>query len=198
MWRNGRIGWTGTERTTIETLAEFTPAQPGTDLPLRMPLQDVYKFDDRRILAGRVESGVLTVGDELVFSPSNRTARSPPSRAGTPRVTSPGPRPANRSASRWTNRSSSSVVKSSSHVGNAPIETDVFHLRLFWLADTPMEIGCALWPEARPPKVAGDDRTDRAGHRYRCPVRPRRRTGRTRRNRRCSPRTNPACCARPA
>jgi len=28
-----------------------------------------------------------------------------------------------------------------SHVENAPVETDVFHLRLFWLADTPLQVG---------------------------------------------------------
>ena len=35
--------------------------QPATwpHLPLRLPIQDVYKFDDRRILAGRIESGRL-------------------------------------------------------------------------------------------------------------------------------------------
>ena len=43
--------------------------------PLRLPVQDVYKFDQRRIIAGRVESGTLKVGDEVVFSPSNKTAR---------------------------------------------------------------------------------------------------------------------------
>src|SRR3546814_1417032 len=42
---------------------------------LRLPIQDVYKFDSRRILAGRVESGSLAVGDTLLFSPSNKTAR---------------------------------------------------------------------------------------------------------------------------
>jgi len=49
---------------------------PGTvDQPLRLPIQDIYKFDQRRILAGRIESGILRVGDRLLFSPSNRTAR---------------------------------------------------------------------------------------------------------------------------
>ena len=43
--------------------------------PLRLPVQGVYKFDERRILAGRIESGRLAVGDELLFSPSNKTAR---------------------------------------------------------------------------------------------------------------------------
>ena len=33
------------------------PARPATELALRMPVQAVYKFDDRRIIAGRVESG---------------------------------------------------------------------------------------------------------------------------------------------
>jgi len=44
--------------------------------PFRMPVQDVYKFtaegDDRRIVAGTVESGRLSVGDEVVFLPSGK------------------------------------------------------------------------------------------------------------------------------
>ena len=35
---------------------------------------DVYRFDDRRILAGRVEAGSLKVGDRLVFSPTNKVS----------------------------------------------------------------------------------------------------------------------------
>ena len=34
---------------------------------LRLPIQDVYRFDHRRILAGRVESGTVTVGDQVLF-----------------------------------------------------------------------------------------------------------------------------------
>ncbi|MFA6947858.1 MAG: GTP-binding protein, partial [Eubacteriales bacterium] len=44
--------------------------------PLRMPVQDVYKFtgsgDERRIVAGTIESGRLRVGDEVVFYPSGK------------------------------------------------------------------------------------------------------------------------------
>lgn len=44
--------------------------------PFRMYLQDVYKFtsagDDRRICAGRLESGSLKVGDEVIFLPSKK------------------------------------------------------------------------------------------------------------------------------
>jgi bifunctional enzyme CysN/CysC len=44
--------------------------------PFRLPVQDVYKFtasgDDRRITAGRVESGTLRAGDEVIFLPSGK------------------------------------------------------------------------------------------------------------------------------
>jgi len=41
---------------------------------LRFPIQDVYKFDDKRIYVGRVESGSLKVGEALRFLPSGRTS----------------------------------------------------------------------------------------------------------------------------
>lgn len=47
--------------------------------PLRMPVQDVYKFnrrgDDERLIVGRLDGGVLRVGDEVVFSPSGKRSR---------------------------------------------------------------------------------------------------------------------------
>ena len=43
--------------------------------PLRFVVQDVYRFDARRVIAGRVESGVLRVGDHLVFSPDRKSSR---------------------------------------------------------------------------------------------------------------------------
>ena len=42
------------------------------DKPLRFPIQDVYKFDNRRIIAGRIESGKLKVGDEILISPEGK------------------------------------------------------------------------------------------------------------------------------
>ncbi|HLO77501.1 MAG TPA: adenylyl-sulfate kinase [Magnetospirillum sp.] len=61
--------------TIIGALDGFEASAPATDLSLRFPVQDVYKFDTRRIIAGRVESGRLKVGDRLVFSPSGKSAR---------------------------------------------------------------------------------------------------------------------------
>ncbi len=64
--------------TVLSALDGFAK-QPGrADLPLRVPVQDVYKFnargDDRRIVAGRVEAGRVKVGDKVVFSPSNKVS----------------------------------------------------------------------------------------------------------------------------
>ena len=60
--------------TVVETLDEFKAARSLADQPLRFPIQDVYRFDHRRILAGRVESGRIKVGDRLTFAPSNKTS----------------------------------------------------------------------------------------------------------------------------
>ena len=60
--------------TVLQALDEFKVGSPDEHLPLRFPIQDVYRFDERRILAGRVESGSIKVGDKLLFSPSNKTS----------------------------------------------------------------------------------------------------------------------------
>jgi bifunctional enzyme CysN/CysC len=62
--------------TVLEALDGLSKNAGGREGPLRMPVQDVYKFnqrgDDRRIIAGRIESGTLRVGDRLLFSPSGK------------------------------------------------------------------------------------------------------------------------------
>ena len=60
--------------TLIEVLGLFKPARSRADRPLLIQIQDVYKFDDRRIVAGRVVSGIVRNGDQLLFSPGDRTA----------------------------------------------------------------------------------------------------------------------------
>jgi len=71
--KSGQMPWYQGS-TLLESLGLFVKLPDRSDLPLRFPVQDVYKFDDRRIIAGRVEAGALRVGDTLVFSPSNKTA----------------------------------------------------------------------------------------------------------------------------
>jgi bifunctional enzyme CysN/CysC len=43
--------------------------------PLRLPVQDIYRFDQRRIVAGRLQSGTLAPGDTVLVLPSGRSAR---------------------------------------------------------------------------------------------------------------------------
>ena len=60
--------------TVLDSLAKFSSESENEEQPLRFPLQDVYKFDARRVLAGRITAGSLKVGDQVIFSPSNKTA----------------------------------------------------------------------------------------------------------------------------
>jgi bifunctional enzyme CysN/CysC len=71
--RSGNMPW-WQGPTVLATLDEFQLAEPPSRQALRFPIQDVYRFDERRILAGRVESGTLKVGDRLVFSPTNKVS----------------------------------------------------------------------------------------------------------------------------
>ncbi|HLJ65265.1 MAG TPA: GTP-binding protein, partial [Stellaceae bacterium] len=61
--------------TVLEALATIPGAEQDADRPLRLPVQDVYKFDDRRIIVGRIETGRLRVGDLIRFFPGERSAR---------------------------------------------------------------------------------------------------------------------------
>ncbi|MAZ46569.1 MAG: adenylyl-sulfate kinase [Rickettsiales bacterium] len=44
-------------------------------MPLRLPIQDIYKVDDKRVIVGRVETGEIKLNDELFFLPSNETVK---------------------------------------------------------------------------------------------------------------------------
>src|SRR5207237_814454 len=58
----------------LEALDLLQPQKSDLDLPLRFCVQDVYRFDGRRIIAGRIETGTLRAGDQLVFSPANKSS----------------------------------------------------------------------------------------------------------------------------
>ena len=60
--------------TVVSTLDDFAVYHRPESQPLRFPVQDVYRFDERRILAGRVESGAIKEGDRLVFSPGGKSS----------------------------------------------------------------------------------------------------------------------------
>src|SRR3989440_13056743 len=57
MWHRGP--------TLAGALDEMAPLAPPVDLPRRFCVQDVYKIDDRRSIAGRIEARTLQRGHEL-------------------------------------------------------------------------------------------------------------------------------------
>ncbi len=65
--------------TVLEALDSFRSEPAPVERPFRMPVQDVYKFtkqgDDRRIVAGTIDSGAINVGDEVIFYPSGKKSR---------------------------------------------------------------------------------------------------------------------------
>ncbi|MDD5458146.1 MAG: GTP-binding protein [Phycisphaerae bacterium] len=73
--RSETTGWYNGP-TVLEALDEFEKEAAPVEQPLRFPVQDVYKFtehgDDRRVIAGRIETGRLEVGDDVVFLPSGK------------------------------------------------------------------------------------------------------------------------------
>ncbi|MDX6750706.1 adenylyl-sulfate kinase [Geminicoccaceae bacterium 1502E] len=136
---SGRMAWYQGP-TALQALDGFEPLPRPLERPLRMPVQDVYKFDQRRIIAGRIESGSLEVGQEVIFSPSNKTARIRSIeawQAGTPEAVRAG-------QSVGVTLDEQIFVERGevmSHVADAPQETNVFKARLFWLGRNALEQG---------------------------------------------------------
>jgi bifunctional enzyme CysN/CysC len=126
--------------TVLEALDRFQVADPPQNLPLRFPIQDVYRFDHRRILAGRVESGTLRVGDKILFSPRNKvsTVKSIESwPQGAPQIAHAG----ESIGITLTEQIFVERGQMGSNEEDAPIETDVFNAKLFWLGRQNLEVG---------------------------------------------------------
>lgn len=130
--------------TVVKALDSFMPTASPVDRPLRFPVQDVYKFDHRRIIAGRIEEGRIAVGDEIIFSPSNKTARVASIEAWSTIPGKPLPNEGEAGDSIGITLDEQIFVERGevvSHIENAPIETDVFRARVFWLGQEPMVKG---------------------------------------------------------
>jgi len=125
----------------LEALDLLKPQRPDTDLPLRFCVQDVYRFDGRRIIAGRVETGTLRVGDQLVFSPANKSSVvATIERWNAPVARSPGVA----GDSIGITLSEQIFVERgyiASHENETPIETNRFHADLFWIVREPLRVG---------------------------------------------------------
>jgi bifunctional enzyme CysN/CysC len=125
----------------MDTLESFSPMPAPDQQALRFPVQDVYKFDDRRIIVGRIESGMLRVGDTILISPSNHTMKV-------------------KSIESWLEKDKKESATAGesvgitledqlfverghviSHATHAPLLTRFIQGRIFWLSRQPLVVG---------------------------------------------------------
>jgi len=139
--RSDKLAWFDGP-TVMEAIDGFGKVAASEKLPLRMSVQDVYKFnehgDDRRIIAGRIESGTLRVGDKVLFSPSNKSSTIESiEQFSAPDVRELG---AGRSAA-ITLAEQIYVGRGQvlSHPGTAPEVSTKLRVNLFWLGRKPMQ-----------------------------------------------------------
>ena len=147
----------------LEALDLLEPQKRDADLPLRFCVQDVYRFDGRRIIAGRIETGALRVGDQLVFSPANKSSVVAAIERW-PRVILSEVEGSRGATSMVTQRDSSAALGMTavaddsigitlaeqifvergyvaSHQNETPVETNRFHADLFWIVSDPLRVG---------------------------------------------------------
>jgi bifunctional enzyme CysN/CysC len=138
--RTPRVAWYNGP-TVVEALDALEPAPPLEQLALRLPVQAIYKFDDRRIVAGRIESGRLAAGDEIVIMPAGKIARIR-SVEGWPVTPVNGTQTAGRSVGVTLDRElfieRGDVI---AHVGTSPRDTRRLRARIFWLHDKALAKG---------------------------------------------------------
>ena len=72
--KSSNIKWYA-EKVVSDVLDEFNVDSKNVLGPLRLPVQDIYKIKDKRAIVGRIESGKVSIDDELLFLPSNETVR---------------------------------------------------------------------------------------------------------------------------
>jgi bifunctional enzyme CysN/CysC len=147
----------------LEALDLLEPQKSDVDLPLRFCVQDVYRFDGRRIIAGRIETGTLRVGDELIFSPANKSSVVATIERW-PQAILSGVEGCRAASSTVTQRDSSTSLGMTvvagdsigislaeqifvergyvaSHQNETPVETNRFHADLFWIVREPLRVG---------------------------------------------------------
>jgi len=133
-----KMKWYGAAN-VLEALDLLEPQRRDVDLPLRFCVQDVYRFDGRRIVAGRIETGTLKVGDQLVFSPANKSSVV----AAIERWNVQENGPAVAGDSIGITLSEQIFVERgyvASHENETPIEANRFHADLFWIVREPLRV----------------------------------------------------------
>lgn len=137
--RLGKTPWY-TGLTVLEALDTFENVHADRTLPLRLPVQDVYKWDDKRIYAGRVESGEIRKGDEVIFLPSGKITRV----KSVEKWQKPDLFSAGAGESVGITTEDELFVERGEVIArrdNAPVKTREILASIFWLADRPFQAG---------------------------------------------------------
>lgn len=126
--------------TLTEALAQVPSPASRANLPLRLPVQDVYRFNDKRYVAGRIERGRVRVGDTVIIGTQKTPARIA-------------------SIESWHTAPQLSAIAGQSvavtlepdvipdrgdllHLPDAaPVEASRIRTRLFWLRQEPLRVG---------------------------------------------------------
>ena len=124
-----------------DVLDAFDVTVPLISQPLRFPIQDVYRHGEKRILVGRVETGGLSKGDTLLFSPTNEEAT----------ITSIESWPDDRNVVAAQAGQSIGITLDqpifverghiASHDENPPMLSNVLRANIFWLSEKPLKTG---------------------------------------------------------
>lgn len=125
----------------IDVLDHFEPSPSFDTQPLRFPIQDVYRYDEDRILVGRIETGILRKGDTLVFSPTDESAVVQ-SIENWPDVD--GSVEAHAGSSIGITLDQPIFVERghiASHATDLPMLSNVLRTNLFWLSNNPLKVG---------------------------------------------------------
>jgi bifunctional enzyme CysN/CysC len=124
----------------LQAIDKLEAAESAAQQPLRFPIQDVYRVENRRVLVGRIESGTLRVGDQLLFSPHHKSAR----------VATIERWPAASTESASAGESIGITLRDhifierghiASHQVDAPIESNRVRARVFWIGAEPLRVG---------------------------------------------------------
>ena len=129
--------------TLLEVLERFRANPPASGGPLRLSVQDVYRFDARRIIAGLVESGSVSVGDAIEFVPGGKRSRV--KSIETWPQSDPPPRGPVGSGSEVALTLEDELFVERGQIGaplnDRPYEARTFTARVFWIHDTPLRSG---------------------------------------------------------
>jgi bifunctional enzyme CysN/CysC len=127
----------------LEVLERFRANPPASGGPLRLSVQDVYRFDARRIIAGLVESGSVSVGDAIEFVPGGKRSRV--KSIETWPQSDPPPRGPVGSGSEVALTLEDELFvergQIGSPLGDRPYEARTFTARVFWIHGTPLRSG---------------------------------------------------------